>query len=629
MQWNARSAVANKNSLLNFLIKEDVDIALLSETWFKNNVVYNFKGYNIVRQDRADGFAGVAVLVKTGIRFEILKLNKNFNKELLACGIKVNYDNTHLSFLSVYRCPKTKTRIEDWTNLFSQVKHPCIIGGDMNAHNALWGSSKNDNIGDQIVETLQDLDFIVMNNGQPTCQGNPGHSDSMIDITVCSPSIFTKTFWTVDSDTLGSNHYVVKIEFEYPRAVNETIYPKSKWNTKKANWDMYAEIIENTLNESGPISPNVEEKYNLLLDCINKASTQSISQYKPFKCSNFSAFKHIIVVPIPKPGKNLKLVEAYRPISLLSCVQKTLERILKARLERWLLEQNLLPKEQYGFRKGFGTLDALASLVVDIQNNYSRNNYLPALFLDIEGAYDSVCLTALKEKMTRIFQIPAQFADSIVNLYSNRLVYLRKEHMLIGPRIVNKGLPQGSVLSPILFNLYVADLYNIKINNIPFNLIQYADDFCIYTEHKEYKQAIKNLDRKHQYPLKNKVKYLGMTLDKHLTWKDHIEDMLNKCNKGINFLKSINKTWWGADVDVNLLFYRAYIRSILDYGSIFYGSASNALLNKINVIHNSALRTCLGAMKSTPIQPLYLEALEPPLNIRRNFLTEKFLTVNL
>lgn len=846
IQWNARSAVANKNSLINFLITEDIDIALISETWFKRDVVYIYRGYNVIREDRDDGYSGVAILIKTGIPFERITIKKNYIQDLLACGIKINYKQSYLSLLSVYRCPKTKTKTEDWDKLFSQLKHPCIIGGDMNAHNSLWGSYKNDNIGHQIVETIQNLDYVVMNNGQPTCQTSPGNSDSMIDVTFCSPSLFDKTSWSVDLDTLGSNHFVIKVVIDVLGTNANTIYPSTKWNIKKANWSLYSQLVDTLLNEKPHTSLNTQEKYNFLIDCINEASKQSISEYKPFKCKrtpppwwdsecdqsvaerkkalinyknnsspenfckckevnarvkkflklkakqswvawcsklnkqtpssliwnqarkmnrkkvNFSLplsnswvddffdkiappyvnnqldvinsktlpsdqnhflltpfsrtelefaldnrvstspgydaikypmiqhlpdnakqlllnifdqiiiegnsiidFKRIIVVPIPKPGKDPKLAEAYRPISLLSCILKTLERMVKIRLDWWLRDQNPLPANQHGFKKGYGTLDSLTTLVVDIQNSFSRNSYVPALFLDIEGAYDSVSLSILQEKMITFFNIPSQFASNIVNLYKNRIIYLKNNHTLIGPRLNNKGLPQGSVLSPILFNIYTADLHNITINNIAFNVVQYADDFCLYTEHKKYQQSIENLNSvyglhkkwfiengfelscsksqvclftRHNFPnistitlgghkfsFKNKIKYLGMILDQKLTWKLHIDDMLNRCNKGINFLKSINRTWWGSDVEVSLLFYKAYIRSIFDYGSVLYGSASNALLNKINVLQNSALRICLGAMRSTPVQALYLEALEPPLNLRRSFLSKKYL----
>ena len=223
------------------------------------------------------------------------------------------------------------------------------------------------------------------------------------------------------------------------------------------------------------------------------------------------------------------------------------------------------------------------------------------------------------------------------------------------------GLPQGSVLSPLLFNMYTADIHNFS----NFTTVQYADDFCIYTQNKNYDISLKHLAaafaniigwskdngfdissdksvfsvftrhntpnvnfinlQNHVIPFKKEVKYLGIFLDKKLTWKKHIEHIITKSEKGINFLRSIMRTWWGCDVQTSIIFYKSYIRSILDYGSILYGSACKSLLNKIDRVQYKALRVCLGAMRSSPVEALLVEALEPPLCLRRESLSAKFL----
>lgn len=146
--------------------------------------------------------------------------------------------------------------------------------------------------------------------------------------------------------------------------------------------------------------------------------------------------------------------------------------------------------------KPCGTIDALTTLVTDIQNTYSTNRYLPTLCLDIEGAYDSVCLPILREKMINNFLIPIRLTDAIINFYSHRKLYIRTHNnYLIGPRYNISGLPQGSVLSPLLFNLYTADFHSIYVENITPKIIQYADDFCLYSEAKKYNDAVETLDK--------------------------------------------------------------------------------------------------------------------------------------
>ena len=848
MQWNARSAVSNKHSLENFLLLNDIDIALISETWYKPNVNIQFSGFHVIRKDRIDGKAGVAILIRKKLPFKEINLINNFNEDICVCGAKVLIDNKYVSFLSIYRPPNLVTSSNDWAHIFNQTSSPCVIGGDFNAHNGTWGSSKNDNTGSQILNSADDLGLVILNNGSSTRLERPRQQKSVVDISLCSSDIASKMTWTIGTDTLGSDHFPIVMNLLTNNFfMNEKILPKSKWNIDKADWTLYTASIKEDF-ENLPSMNNTQEKYNFLLEAINKAAELYIPMYKPFstkarppppwwdtncekailerkqslnnyklnpteenylKCKESDArtkkflkqtaknswikwcstlnkntpssvlwtqakkmqrfptnqsvaendfwlqdffnkvappsvsnmvdsnndpshdqnhflcipfninelesslkvsrntapgyddikypmliylpdnakkfllgifndiylyghdihqLKNVIVVPIPKPGKNLNCPDSYRPISLLSCILKTLERMVKIRLEWWFLQQNSLPVKQFGFRRGFGTIDAASTLIVDIQNCFSKNNYLCALFLDVKGAYDSVDLLILERKMIEHFAIPHHIARSIVKLYSGRIIYIRNNrNEKIGPRTNTLGLPQGSVLSPLLFNLYTANLHHS--DNISLNIVQYADDFCVYVEHKKYDKAIEMLEcgvanisqwftsngfelceeksvysvfTRHNvpnmsdiqlgtfsFPFKTQVKYLGIIFDKKLTWKPFIESITTKCNKGINFLKMVTKTWWGADVKTALVFYKSYIRSIIDYGCTLYGSASKSTLKSLDIIQNKAIRICLGAMKSSPVDALHVEALEPPLSLRREMISERFILKQL
>ena len=121
-----------------------------------------------------------------------------------------------------------------------------------------------------------------------------------------------------------------------------------------------------------------------------------------------------------------------------------------------------------------------------------------------------------------------------------------------------------------------------------------------------------------------KTKFLGLIWDSKLNFKAHIEYIKKKCMKAMNILRVLAHSDWGADQSTLLHLYRALVRSKLDYGCIVYGSARESYLKKLDPIQNNALRLCLGAFRSTPIESLYVEADESPLEYRRNKLALQY-----
>ena len=105
-------------------------------------------------------------------------------------------------------------------------------------------------------------------------------------------------------------------------------------------------------------------------------------------------------------------------------------------------------------------------------------------------------------------------------------------------------------------------------------------------------------------PYKSAVKYLGVYLDRKLLWKDHINYLIKRTETGLNIIRAFSHQKWGADPNTCLMFYKAYIRSILDYASILYGTAAETHFKKIDTIKNECLRNSIGLLKSTRINVL-------------------------
>ncbi|XP_072375682.1 uncharacterized protein [Diabrotica undecimpunctata] len=115
-------------------------------------------------------------------------------------------------------------------------------------------------------------------------------------------------------------------------------------------------------------------------------------------------------------------------------------------------------------------------------------------------------------------------------------------------------------------------------------------------------------------------KVLGLIFDSRLTWNTYIQEMKGNCLKNINILKSLAHFQWGTDEEVLLTVYRSIIRSKIDYGSFVHMSASRSHLKALDSVHNTGLKICLSAFRSSPAQSMYCEANEPPLWLRRQHL---------
>ena len=121
------------------------------------------------------------------------------------------------------------------------------------------------------------------------------------------------------------------------------------------------------------------------------------------------------------------------------------------------------------------------------------------------------------------------------------------------------------------------------------------------------------------------AKFLGLIWDTKLTFEPHIKYLKAQCQKSLNVLKVLSRTEWGADQTTLLKLYRSLVRSKLDYGCLVYGSASKTALAKLDPVHNQGLRLSLGAFRSSPVESLYVEAHEPPLEIRREKLALQYI----
>ncbi|GFU59796.1 probable RNA-directed DNA polymerase from transposon X-element [Trichonephila clavipes] len=179
------------------------------------------------------------------------------------------------------------------------------------------------------------------------------------------------------------------------------------------------------------------------------------------------------------PGKNKNIPSSYRPISLLSTLSKITESIILTRLKEFLYTNNIINPNQYGFTNKLSTLHPLLNLTGAISEGFQSKKSTGAVFLDIQKAFDRVWLTGLTYKLIN-YNIPPPLVFLLHSYNSNRSYQVRVKDTLSTTKFINCGVAQGSLLGPLLFNLYINDIPEYSLTK----LNMYADDTAVHTTFK-------------------------------------------------------------------------------------------------------------------------------------------------
>ena len=363
------------------------------------------------------------------------------------------------------------------------------------------------------------------------------------------------------------------------------------------------------------------------------------------------AWKQAKVVMLPKPGKDLTKPTSYRPISLLPAIGKVFERIIANRLSTFLEKANYFDENQAGFRRNRSTLDQLFKLSQSVSTALKKHKKAVGVFLDVEKAFDAVWLDGLKYKLgTAEVGLPTKAIRLLSSFLTNRHLRVHRDSAISNRIELKAGTPQGSALSPLLFIFYVNDTPKPP----PGVLIsKFADDMAAWAIQKQEKRAEKSIqtyldalfDWCNKWKIKlnpsktqvglftnsntvkeitlnlgrvpltvsNEIKFLGLTFDRKLTWRHHIENIRHRMWLRINAIKAISGRNLGMQSKTLIHLYKMWIRPIALYGAPAYYSAAKTHINKIQVIQNSALRVALRKTRRTHIEDLHQEGSLIPL----------------
>ena len=347
-------------------------------------------------------------------------------------------------------------------------------------------------------------------------------------------------------------------------------------------------------------------------------------------------WKISIIIPLLKSGKSSTTAQSYRPISLLPCIGKLLEKLVNNRLMFELESKFVLRPSQGGFRKRLCCIDQVSKLESDIRLALSEKKILVAVFIDLEKAFDSVWHLGLVYKLSRL-GIKGKMLAWIKEYLQGRKYKVFFEGEYSSEKPIYSGVPQGAILSPLLFNVMMCDL---PLEN-GVSSTEYADDIAFsfassdplevqekmnkqmdifYKWCREWGLSINITKTKAMYFTNRRLvppdielsnvpleyvptyRYLGLLLDSpKLTWKNHIEFLKDSSAQRVNILKSVSAHHWGADRKMLLNLYFSLIRSRFDYGCQVYINSAFTNLSKLDKIQNNCLRIALGVPKTSPI----------------------------
>uniref|UniRef100_A0A2M4CV42 Putative reverse transcriptase n=1 Tax=Anopheles darlingi TaxID=43151 RepID=A0A2M4CV42_ANODA len=498
-------------------------------------------------------------------------------------------------------------RNENWDKTLSN------INSKHNNNKTLWKIVKNLKKQKQTIPPLKTNGNEILMSAEEKCETISSHFKHSHKITTNLKSAMEKTVKeSAQSLKNSSQESLPPTLLIKPIEITNII---KKLKTKKSTG------LDNINNKSIKNLPNkaIIQITHIFNACLNLG-------YFP------NAWKHTKIVPIPKPGKDHSLPQNYRPISLLSCLGKIFEKTIANRINEHTSNNHIIQPTQFGFQKSLSTTHQLHRLTSNIRSNLKNKKSTGLVLLDSEKAFDTIWHNGLIYKLSKL-----KFPQNIVKLIDSFLKN-RQNQVFIGNSSSNiytpeAGVPQGSVLSPLLFNIYISDIPTQK----KCKQYLYADDIAISSSSTISNAITKNLNnslKKYEkyckkwkmqinaekseaifftrrtsqsrqpnrctkinntdIPWKESVKYLGLHLDKKLSYKTHIYKTIQKCETHLKILYSLINRRSKLNRKNKLLLYTSIIRPTITYASAIWTSSAKSHKLKLQKIQNKFLKIILN-----------------------------------
>ena len=343
------------------------------------------------------------------------------------------------------------------------------------------------------------------------------------------------------------------------------------------------------------------------------------------------------IIPLFK-SNNPKLLTNYRPISLLPCISKILEKIVHKRVVNFCDHFNVINVNQFGFRSGTSTIDAISKLTHEILIKKEKNYHTLSTFLDLSKAFDTIDHNILLNKLYH-YGIRGNTLKWFQSYLFKRSHCVYFDNNVSDIKKIACGVPQGSVLGPLLFLLYINDIeYALTYSS----MILFADDTTIFHSKQNLKECVSELELDlatindwfkanklslnisktnfMHFPIRNShqissikfdnftinstktSKFLGIILDQDLNWKPHCEYIKKKLNSNLFSLKRLKNI---LSSGVLKTIYHSIIECHLTYGIQSWGSTFKYVLKPLQVVQKKALRCIYKKPYNHPTAELF------------------------
>lgn len=396
----------------------------------------------------------------------------------------------------------------------------------------------------------------------------------------------------------------------------------------------------------------------------------------PILCNIFNAsinlkycpkhFRGSITVALKKPRKgDYTLPSSYRPIALLNTIGKIMESVLAERLSYLVETENVLPPNHFGGRRGQSTLSAIHNLLEQVYSAWERGETASLLMLDVSGAFDNVSHERLLHNL-RKRGVSLQITEWICSFVKDRTTSLVIPEMTSDPISTPHGIPQGSPLSPILYLFYNADLLEITTDQeLQATSSGWIDDVNILvtgdvitncatlatlhnramewakrhaSKFAHTKYTLIHFAKRHndiqsltlpniEIPPSEVVKFLGLMMDKHLNWKQHLAYIEGIMTENLAALSSLASSTWGLTANELRQIVETCVMPLALYGvSAWYipeggygfTTREKQALQKLGAIQKRGAQISTGTFRTTSAEAAVCEAAMLPVKQRLN-----------